>query len=210
MKQENQNIIQASHVILDIPRVPFYFVRHGLTDWNLQGRFQGTTDIPLNDIGMQQAARAARTLENHGIVSICYSPLSRAKMTAEIIGNIQKSSSTLSENFAMYELDDIKERFGGSGEGKVKPENFNFAHNQPEYFFIDAESHELFLARIIRGVSRALELPGPVCLVSHGGVFRFLTKYLGIQTPSIGNAAIVQFIPQEDNWVMSEIERTQE
>ena len=41
-----------------LARVPFWFLRHGETDWNRQGRFQGRTDVPLNDDGVAQAERA--------------------------------------------------------------------------------------------------------------------------------------------------------
>ena len=64
-----------------VPRVrpvPFWFLRHGETDWNAQGLSQGHTDIPLNAVGLAQAERAARTLEGLGIASVVSSPLSRA------------------------------------------------------------------------------------------------------------------------------------
>ena len=64
-----------------VPRlrpVPFWFLRHGETDWNAQGLSQGSTDIPLNAVVLAQAERAARTLEGiGGIATIVASPLSR-------------------------------------------------------------------------------------------------------------------------------------
>jgi broad specificity phosphatase PhoE len=70
-----------------------YYVRHGLTDWNTQGRLQGHRDTPLNERGRKQAvrcgdilrglfARAGRKAEHYGYVS---SPLMRAKVTMELV-----------------------------------------------------------------------------------------------------------------------------
>jgi uncharacterized phosphatase len=66
-----------------------YLIRHGETDWNLQGRFQGREDIPLNENGRLQAQRCGQVLQGEHFEAIITSPLSRAKKTAEIIaGNI--------------------------------------------------------------------------------------------------------------------------
>src|SRR5215472_10274815 len=66
--------------------VPFWFLRHGETDWNARGISQGNVDIPLNATGLAQARSAAERLRNRGIASIVASPLSRARVTAEIAG----------------------------------------------------------------------------------------------------------------------------
>lgn len=61
-------------------------IRHGQTDWNARGLFQGHTDVPLNDIGRAQAAEIATELRGTGPWrAIVSSPLSRARETAEII-----------------------------------------------------------------------------------------------------------------------------
>jgi broad specificity phosphatase PhoE len=62
-----------------------WFVRHGETDWNAEMRWQGYTDIPLNDAGRKQAARAGEALRGRPLKGILSSDLSRARETAEII-----------------------------------------------------------------------------------------------------------------------------
>lgn len=62
-----------------------FFVRHGLTDWNVQRRFQGTCDIPLNDAGLAQARTAAERCAQLGFERIYHSTLLRAAQTAQII-----------------------------------------------------------------------------------------------------------------------------
>lgn len=59
-------------------------IRHGLTDWNVSGRFQGHTDLALSADGREQARQLARYLEPLGAVQIHSSPLRRARETAEI------------------------------------------------------------------------------------------------------------------------------
>ena len=53
--------------------------RHGRTSWNAESRFQGTTDIPLDDVGVAQAERAARDLATLGPHRIVASDLDRAR-----------------------------------------------------------------------------------------------------------------------------------
>lgn len=67
------------------PTRTFYGLRHGATDWNREGRFQGRTDNPLNEDGLRQAHEAADLLRGAGISRIVASPLVRAARTAEII-----------------------------------------------------------------------------------------------------------------------------
>ncbi len=60
-------------------------IRHGETDWNVEGRYQGQADPPLNARGREQARKLARELAEVGIDVIYSSPLRRAWETAEII-----------------------------------------------------------------------------------------------------------------------------
>jgi alpha-ribazole phosphatase len=63
-------------------------IRHGETDWNLEGRWQGQADVPLNTHGRQQAAQLAQSLTDIGITAIVSSDLSRATETAEELARV--------------------------------------------------------------------------------------------------------------------------
>jgi broad specificity phosphatase PhoE len=67
------------------PPRSFLCLRHGATDWNRQGRFQGLTDNPLNEDGVAQARAAAERLRHVPFDHVVSSPLVRAVATAEII-----------------------------------------------------------------------------------------------------------------------------
>ena len=62
-----------------------YLARHGQTDWNCQGRYQGQIDIPLNDRGREEARSLAEKLQQSRPAAIWASDLSRARETAAIV-----------------------------------------------------------------------------------------------------------------------------
>ncbi len=68
-----------------LPHHPFYFLRHGETDWNKEPRLQGMIDIHLNLRGEEQAELARQAAAGLGLKSIAVSSLGRARRTAEIV-----------------------------------------------------------------------------------------------------------------------------
>src|SRR5947209_1575278 len=66
----------------------YVFIRHTTTDWNVAGRTQGQTDIPLNSQGRREAEQLAKLLSGLSIDFIVSSDLKRASETAKIIGNL--------------------------------------------------------------------------------------------------------------------------
>jgi broad specificity phosphatase PhoE len=63
-------------------------IRHGETDWNTEGRWQGQADVALNATGLIQAQEMARALEPAGIAAIYSSDLQRARQTAQALADV--------------------------------------------------------------------------------------------------------------------------
>ena len=88
----------------DSPGVRILLVRHGETDWNLTGRFQGRSDVPLNQKGVEQANALASALREESLAAIYSSPLVRAKETARLI-KVFHPSAPLYEDEGLVEMD---------------------------------------------------------------------------------------------------------
>jgi probable phosphoglycerate mutase len=152
--------------------IPFWFLRHGETDWNAQGLSQGRTDIPLNAVGVMQAERAAVTLKPLGIASIVASPLSRAHRTAEIaaaaLGLPVELDADLQEvNFGEQEALPMGDWYDDWIAGTYTPKG--------------AETFVELRDRAVRGINRALARPAPVLVVAHGALFRALRQACGLE-----------------------------
>jgi uncharacterized phosphatase len=147
-------------------------VRHGQTDWNLQQRIQGSTDIPLNDTGRQQAAETGERLRGGSWTGIVASPLIRALETARIISGV----------FGLGEPEieaQLVERAYGEGEGLDAAE---LAERYPEGMdtIPGIELREEVTHRVLPALeSIALAHPGGnLLVVAHGGVIASAVRYL--------------------------------
>jgi probable phosphoglycerate mutase len=150
----------------------FWFLRHGETDWNAQGRSQGNVDIPLNANGLAQAHRAAALLRHRGIASIVASPLSRALDTAHIVAT--------AIGVAEVAVDDgLREAAFGDHEGEKMAPWFD-AWVGGTYTPRGGESFAALRLRVVAAVNRALCRPAPVLLVAHGALFRALRAEMGL------------------------------
>jgi probable phosphoglycerate mutase len=159
--------------------IPFWFLRHGETDWNAEGRSQGRTDIPLNAVGLVQARRAALAMVDRGVVSIVASPLSRALRTAEIVAealNLPVSTDV-----------ELQEVAFGTEEGKPMGDWYDdwiAGTFTPD----GAETFQALHDRAVAAINRATARPGPVLVVAHGALFRALRMALGhepnVRTPN--------------------------
>jgi probable phosphoglycerate mutase len=159
--------------------IPFWFLRHGETDWNARNLSQGSTDIPLNPVGVAQARRAALSLLDAGIATIISSPLGRARRTAEIVGEALKLPVALD--------DGLREVAFGEQEGQPMGDWYDdwiAGGYTPE----GAETFAGLRTRAVAAVNRCTALPGPVLVVAHGALWRAFRSAAGlapnIRTPN--------------------------
>lgn len=154
-----------------------FFVRHGLTDWNAQRRFQGTCDIPLNAQGLSQAeAVAARCAQLH-IQRIYHSTLTRAVQTAQAVA--RATGAPLSP------LPGFNEICMGGFQGLTHEQAVQrFPQESAAYFADlahaappDGESMPQLQARALCALSQAVKSAGEldrIAIVSHGALLKAL------------------------------------
>lgn len=150
--------------------VEIYVVRHGETDWNLQGRLQGQEDIPLNATGRRQAQLCGEALGRFRFQKIFTSPLARARETAGIICKYQSCPVVVEPG--------LLERDYGLFSGMTLAERDAFAcTGQPDRM----EPWELLAQRATQALGRCASVVGEGqrgLLVSHGAWINALLAVL--------------------------------
>jgi alpha-ribazole phosphatase/probable phosphoglycerate mutase len=151
-------------------------VRHGETDWNVQQKYQGQTDIGLNQRGREEAERLALSLKNEKIEAIYSSDLSRTCETAQIIAR----SLELHVNSDAR----LRELSFGAWEGKTFGEVYRDYQPEFQQWFEDTLDYQLpggesFNQLLDRFRQSILDIflkhhNNTVVIVSHGGVIRSL------------------------------------
>lgn len=157
-------------------------IRHGETNWNAEGRLQGSTDIPLNEVGYQQAKETADYFEGSEWDLIVCSPLKRAKQTAEAINERL--------NLPLIEMEDIKERGFGDAEGLTIEERLA---KYPDRNYPNKEQTDVFQKRIM-GALRTLSENYPdkkILFVAHGGVIHEILSILSNHSEEIRNTKLI-------------------
>lgn len=161
----------------------FGLIRHGQTDYNLADRFQGSSDIPLNATGREQAHHALDLVPDLGWDRLVSSPLSRARETAAIIG--------ADHGIELGEADpQLSEIDWGAAEGvDVNEAEARWPHRS----FPGRESSRQVLDRALAALSDLAEAhPGErILVVAHGTLIRLvLTGITGVALPSIPNGTL--------------------
>jgi len=166
--------------------------RHGETDWNRDGRFQGHADPPLNDRGREQARALADAVAGERIEAVYASDLRRAHETAQIVA-ARKGLDVVVDP-------DLRERDVGEWSGLTLPEIEDRFPDELRRFrekgVSIGESREALSARVVAAVRRIAEAHprGQVLVVTHGGALRTLRHAAGgdLGAPVVRNGQVLK------------------
>ena len=163
---------------MDKPR-RIILARHGQTEWNVQMRFQGRTNVQLTEEGKAQAHSLAARMSSWPLEAIYTSPLDRALYTAEAVAKPHSLTPIV--------LPELQEINFADWEGESIPElervqHENFARWRADPFFNPppgAETWEKLYSRLSRAVKLFLnESYRRIAVISHGGIMRALYAVL--------------------------------
>jgi broad specificity phosphatase PhoE len=192
-----------------MPVPTIYYIRHGETSWNAEGRLQGVQDIALNELGRRQAARAGRILadllardsRDAAALPFVASPLIRARATMELV------RAELGLAPGDYALDDRLREIGyGAWEGSTLREAQAadpalFARRLVEKWAVAAPGGESYVEVQARMTDWYRSVTSAAVTVAHGGTARALMVALGFETPA---SAADLFIEQGAVYVFGE------
>lgn len=186
-----------------------YVVRHGETDWNKNLRFQGLTDIKLNETGREQAIKLRPIMQQLQIESVYSSSLARAYETAELATldlklAIQKDDRLRETNMGAVEgltHDEIVQKFGEHSLIKWR----SYSERLLDYQFENGESKRQMM---IRARQVFLEIAqssnrSSIAVFSHGMLMRAVTHIFGEGEPwdiqVFSNGSVHHYIWSEEN-----------
>jgi broad specificity phosphatase PhoE len=187
-----------------------FLIRHGETEWNRDGRWQGHTDVPLSAAGLQQASRLARLLTEEGtrFDALYSSDLNRAWETAAAIGGALGLSPAAAPALREINL--------GAWAGKTPaeialafPDEWRRIQTDEDIPRGGGETFAAFQARVVDWLDRTAgsHAGGKICAVTHGGCVRAVLLHALALTwaereriPPIGNASITVVEHSADGW----------
>ena len=172
-------------------------LRHGQTDWNIDFRLQGVTDVALNETGIEQARLAASALNLNDWDFIASSPLSRAKDTADIV-----ASRLNIPEVAVLPL--LLERSFGEVEGMLYED---WKANYPDGIAPGGETEEQLHARTLLLLDELLDTyrGTRVLAISHGALIRKVVNLLSqgefpLVNQRIANASLSIIVHEDSSW----------
>jgi probable phosphoglycerate mutase len=187
-----------------------YLIRHGETDWNMAGRWQGHADVPLNDLGLRQARLLAQRIQSEQVRfdAIYSSDLARAYQTAWELGAAVRVPVQLYPPLREIDLgtwsglhyDEIRERF--PVEAKLLEQGQDIPRG-------GAETLSALRKRVVEAVEGIIAHRDgeTIALVTHGGCIRMLLAHADSyhgdgfkRYPHIGNTSISTLRCASGSW----------
>jgi broad specificity phosphatase PhoE len=183
-----------------MPAPTIYYIRHGETSWNAEGRLQGALDIPLNELGRRQAAHAGKVLAGLFVrdgrdkrdPAYVASPLGRARSTMDHVREVLGLAP------GEYALDDRLREIGyGEWEGSTLAEmqardpNF-YARRLTQKWTMSSPGGESYASVQLRMRDWYDSLKADTVAVAHGGTCRALMVALGHETPQSAADLIIE------------------
>jgi probable phosphoglycerate mutase len=172
---------------------PFYFLRHGETHWNAEGRTQGQLCAGLNETGREQARRAAEALAREPIARIVASPLERAFETARIVAEMRDLPVETDEALMECHLGQHQ----GSPHGPWLGEYFRGAYDPP-----GGETFPAFCERVWAAMERTVARGPDTLIVAHGGLWIAARTRVAVDPdlPRMPNALPLHVTPEAGRW----------
>jgi len=168
-----------------------WVARHGETDYNAQGRFQGLLPVPLNDVGLAQAAQLAERAAGLGFVELWSSTLLRARQTTAIVAERTGLEPREDERLVETDTGDWTDRWFSDVEAEDPAGMAAFRAADPHFAFPGGESFAHQTARMLAALSEVARGPKPVLVVTHGMGIRLLVAALGRGNERVDNAALL-------------------
>jgi broad specificity phosphatase PhoE len=169
-----------------------FLVRHGRTGWNKEQVFRGHKDVPLDEVGREEARLVGKRLKGEGIKAVFSSPLSRARETAEAVARshnveVQIVEGLIDLHFGEWEGQSLKEV------QKQYPDLYAQWQGAPhQVIFPGGEGLAAVRSRAIKAVEKIVERhpQEAVALVSHRVVLKVLIcALLGLDNSHFWNIA---------------------
>jgi len=172
---------------------PFYFLRHGQTEWNLIKKTQGQTDSQLNDTGRAQAEKAGEILMAEPIERIVSSPLTRVRHTAEAVARHHDLEITFDDGLMECHLGDMQ----GKPHGDWLSDYWTGEFDPP-----NGERFGDFAKRVWEAMARAVAMGPNTLIVAHGGLWIGAYEYTRIEPHlmPMPNALPLRITPENGIW----------
>jgi broad specificity phosphatase PhoE len=192
-----------------------YLIRHGETTGDVEDRYGGVYDDSLSGKGKEQVKELAEKLSEKNIKAIYYSPLVRAKETAQFVGHVFGAK--------LFEIDDLKERnMYGVLSGLTKKQALEKFPCEVEKLKVhpylsyvsNSESYEDFVSRIIKAFEKIIELNEEnktIAIITHSGPIRVLFReflQLG-EFKKLGDCVIIEIEKDEHSFAILSLDNAE-